>query len=111
MLVAGDFNSIPGSAAHSLLVKGRVEPQQLVRGEPAHAARRSYAGQLQLQLQGRQPAKAGTHQTAQQLPAANASCAQALSYASRCQPATVPLLARTSFYICLTQHITWHTVY
>jgi hypothetical protein len=30
MLVAGDFNSIPGSAAHSLLVKGRVEPQQLV---------------------------------------------------------------------------------
>lgn len=32
MLVAGDFNSIPGSAAHSLLVKGRVEPQQLVRG-------------------------------------------------------------------------------
>lgn len=29
MLVAGDFNSIPGSAAHSLLVKGRVEPQQL----------------------------------------------------------------------------------
>lgn len=32
MLVAGDFNSIPGSAAHSLLVKGRVEPSQLVRG-------------------------------------------------------------------------------
>jgi hypothetical protein len=31
MLVAGDFNSVPGSAAHSLLVKGRVEPQQLVR--------------------------------------------------------------------------------
>jgi hypothetical protein len=30
MLVAGDFNSIPGSAAHSLLVKGRVEPSQLV---------------------------------------------------------------------------------
>jgi hypothetical protein len=30
MLVAGDFNSIPGSAAHSLLVKGRVEPPQLV---------------------------------------------------------------------------------
>lgn len=29
MLVAGDFNSIPGSAAHSLLVKGRVEPAQL----------------------------------------------------------------------------------
>ncbi|KAF6257457.1 phosphatase family [Scenedesmus sp. NREL 46B-D3] len=29
MLVAGDFNSVPGSAAHSLLVKGRVEPQQL----------------------------------------------------------------------------------
>lgn len=29
MLVAGDFNSIPGSAAHSLLVKGRVEPLQL----------------------------------------------------------------------------------
>jgi hypothetical protein len=32
MLVAGDFNSIPGSAAHSLLVKGRVEPSQLVCG-------------------------------------------------------------------------------
>jgi hypothetical protein len=30
MLVAGDFNSVPGSAAHSLLVKGRVEPAQLV---------------------------------------------------------------------------------
>ena len=30
MLVAGDFNSIPGSAAHSLLVKGKVEPSQLV---------------------------------------------------------------------------------
>jgi len=29
MLVAGDFNSIPGSAAHSLLVKGKVEPSQL----------------------------------------------------------------------------------
>ncbi len=25
MLVAGDFNSTPGSAAHSLLVKHRVE--------------------------------------------------------------------------------------
>jgi endonuclease/exonuclease/phosphatase family metal-dependent hydrolase len=33
MLVAGDFNSVPGSAAHSLLVKGRVEPQQLVRNK------------------------------------------------------------------------------
>jgi hypothetical protein len=33
MLVAGDFNSIPGSAAHSLLVKGRVEPSQLVSGQ------------------------------------------------------------------------------
>jgi hypothetical protein len=31
MLVAGDFNSTPGSAAHSLLVRGRVEPSQLVR--------------------------------------------------------------------------------
>lgn len=26
MLVVGDFNSMPGSAAHSLLTKGRVEP-------------------------------------------------------------------------------------
>ncbi len=32
MLVAGDFNSTPGSAAHSLLVRGRVEPAQLVSG-------------------------------------------------------------------------------
>ena len=31
MLVAGDFNSTPGSAAHSLLVRGRVDPSQLVR--------------------------------------------------------------------------------
>jgi hypothetical protein len=30
MLVAGDFNSIPGSPAHSLLVKGKVEPAQIV---------------------------------------------------------------------------------
>jgi hypothetical protein len=41
MLVAGDFNSIPGSAAHSLLVKGRVEPQQLVsRGVNSHVTAR-----------------------------------------------------------------------
>lgn len=33
MLVAGDFNSIPGGAAHSLLVKGRVEPSQLVSSQ------------------------------------------------------------------------------
>lgn len=47
MLVAGDFNSIPGSAAHSLLVKGRVEPSQLVSrlsclaGHPAHPCMRN----------------------------------------------------------------------
>jgi CCR4-NOT transcription complex subunit 6 len=29
MLVAGDFNSIPGSPAHGLLTKGRVEPNAL----------------------------------------------------------------------------------
>ena len=31
MLVAGDFNSQPGSAAHSLLVNNAVDPQHLVR--------------------------------------------------------------------------------
>lgn len=30
MLVAGDFNSVPGSPAHSLLVKGKVEPAAVV---------------------------------------------------------------------------------
>jgi len=30
MLVAGDFNSTPGSPAHSLLVKGKVEPSAVV---------------------------------------------------------------------------------
>lgn len=33
MLVAGDFNSIPGSPAHSLLVKGKVDPAQVVSHE------------------------------------------------------------------------------
>jgi len=31
MLVAGDFNSVPGSAAHSLLVKRLVDPGHPVR--------------------------------------------------------------------------------
>ena len=31
MLVAGDFNSQPGSAAHSLLVNNSVDPNHLVR--------------------------------------------------------------------------------
>ena len=34
MLVAGDFNSTPGSAAHSLLVKHRVESGHAVGGPP-----------------------------------------------------------------------------
>jgi endonuclease/exonuclease/phosphatase (EEP) superfamily protein YafD len=32
MLVAGDFNTTPGSAAHSMLVKGAVQPNNPVRG-------------------------------------------------------------------------------
>lgn len=39
MLVAGDFNSTPGSAAHSLLVRGRVDPSQLVRARGRAIAR------------------------------------------------------------------------
>lgn len=35
MLVAGDFNSVPGSAAHSLLVKQSVDPGHPVRFSPA----------------------------------------------------------------------------
>ena len=31
MLVAGDFNSTPGSPAHQLLVKGKVDPPAVVR--------------------------------------------------------------------------------
>lgn len=31
MLVAGDFNSIPGSPAHCLLVKGKIDPHLMVR--------------------------------------------------------------------------------
>jgi hypothetical protein len=31
MLVAGDFNSVPGSAAHTLLLKRGVEPSHPVR--------------------------------------------------------------------------------
>ena len=31
MLVAGDFNSVPGSAAHALLVKRSVDPNHPVR--------------------------------------------------------------------------------
>jgi CCR4-NOT transcription complex subunit 6 len=31
MLVAGDFNSVPGSAAHSLLVKHSVDADHPVR--------------------------------------------------------------------------------
>ena len=34
MLVAGDFNSIPGSAAHSLLVKHSVDADHPVRSLP-----------------------------------------------------------------------------
>ena len=34
MLVAGDFNSVPGSAAHSLLVKQAVDPGHPVRVNP-----------------------------------------------------------------------------
>ncbi|KAF5836569.1 phosphatase family [Dunaliella salina] len=34
MLVAGDFNSTPGSPAHMLLVKGRVEPSQVQHIDP-----------------------------------------------------------------------------
>lgn len=34
MLVAGDFNSTPGSPAHSLLVKGKVEPQAVSSIDP-----------------------------------------------------------------------------
>lgn len=34
MLVAGDFNSVPGSAAHSLLVKQSVDPGHPVRSHP-----------------------------------------------------------------------------
>ena len=30
MLVAGDFNSLPGSPAHQLLVKGKVVPPAVV---------------------------------------------------------------------------------
>jgi hypothetical protein len=30
MLVAGDFNSIPGSPAHCLLVKGKIEASMMV---------------------------------------------------------------------------------
>ena len=33
MLVAGDFNSVPGSAAHSLLVKRSVDPGHPVRND------------------------------------------------------------------------------
>lgn len=40
MLVAGDFNSTPGSAAHSLLVRGRVDPSQLDPSmDPLHLLR------------------------------------------------------------------------
>ena len=35
MLVAGDFNSVPGSAAHSLLVKQSVDPGHPVRCYPS----------------------------------------------------------------------------
>ena len=35
MLVAGDFNSVPGSAAHSLLVKHSVEAGHPVRATTA----------------------------------------------------------------------------
>lgn len=31
MLVAGDFNSVPGSAAHTLLLKRGVDPNHPVR--------------------------------------------------------------------------------
>jgi CCR4-NOT transcription complex subunit 6 len=31
MLVAGDFNSVPGSAAHCLLLKRSVDPNHPVR--------------------------------------------------------------------------------
>lgn len=37
MLVAGDFNSTPGSPAHCLLVKGRIDPALLVRRQQEHA--------------------------------------------------------------------------
>lgn len=31
MLVAGDFNSVPGSPAHTLLVKGKIDASMMVR--------------------------------------------------------------------------------
>lgn len=30
MLVAGDFNSVPGSPAHCLLVKGKIDSNMMV---------------------------------------------------------------------------------
>ena len=39
MLVAGDFNSVPGSAAHSLLVKQAVDPGHPVRFNPSQGFR------------------------------------------------------------------------
>ena len=34
MLVAGDFNSVPGSPAHTLLVKGKVDPAAVNQIDP-----------------------------------------------------------------------------
>ena len=39
MLVAGDFNSVPGSPAHSLLTKGKVDGAAVVRGAGQKGAR------------------------------------------------------------------------
>lgn len=41
MLVAGDFNTVPGSAAHTLLVKGSVPPSNPVRPGAGFAALRT----------------------------------------------------------------------
>jgi hypothetical protein len=39
MLVAGDFNATPGSAAHAMLVRGAVQPNNPVRGGGARDRR------------------------------------------------------------------------
>ena len=43
MLVAGDFNTTPGSAAHTLLVKGSVPAGNPVGGRAGRVVRRSAA--------------------------------------------------------------------